>query len=163
LLAITYLHYVFDLWVEAWRKKCARGRVIVVRYVDDTVMGFEHREESERFLRDLGERMRKFGLELHPNKTRLIEFGRHAARNRKQRGERNPKTFDFLGFTHLCGKTSKRGHFMVLRKTVGKRIRAKLRLDQAATPGPQARPGSADWRVAADGGPRLLQLSRSSW
>ena len=127
LLANIYLHYVFDLWVEAWRKKCASGRVIVVRYVDDTVMGFEHREEAERFLRDLGERMRKFGLELHPDKTRLIEFGRHAERNRKQRGEKKPESFDFLGFTHLCGKTSKQGHFMVLRKTAGKRMRAKLR------------------------------------
>ena len=127
LLANIYLHYVFDLWVEAWRKKCASGDVIVVRYVDDTVMGFEHREEAERFLRDLGERLRKFGLELHPDKTRLIEFGRHAERNRKQRGEKKPESFDFLGFTHLCGKTSKQGHFMVLRKTAGKRMRAKLR------------------------------------
>src|SRR5580704_14268274 len=127
LLANLYLHYVFDLWVEAWRKKCARGHVIVLRYVDDTVMGFEHRKEAERFLRDLGDRLRKFGLELHPDKTRLIEFGRHAARNRKQRGEKKPESFDFLGFTHLCGKTSKKGHFMVLRKTSGKRMRAKLR------------------------------------
>src|SRR5450755_4589921 len=127
LLANVYLHYVFDLWVEVWRKKCASGHVIVVRYVDDAVMGFEHREEAERFLRDLGERMRKFGLELHPDKTRLIEFGRHAERNRKQRGEKKPESFDFLGFTHLCGKTSKQGHFMVLRKTAGKRMRAKLR------------------------------------
>jgi len=127
LLANIYLHYVFDLWVEAWRKKCASGHVIVVRYVDDTVMGFEHREEAERFLSDLGDRMRKFGLELHPDKTRLIEFGRHAERNRKQRGEKKPESFDFLGFTHLCGKTSKQGLFMVLRKTAGKRMRAKLR------------------------------------
>ena len=127
LLANIYLHYVFDLWVEAWRKKCASGDVIVVRYVDDTVMGFEHRVDAERFLEDLGGRLRKFGLELHPDKTRLIEFGRHAERNRKQRGERKPETFDFLGFTHLCGKTSKQGRFMVLRKTVGKRMRAKLR------------------------------------
>lgn len=127
LLANIYLHYVFDLWVEAWRKKCASGDVVVVRYMDDTVIGFEHRTEAKRFLRDLGERMRKFGLELHPDKTRLIEFGRHAVRNRKQRGERKPEAFDFLGFTHLCGKTSKQGYFMVLRKTSGKRMRAKLR------------------------------------
>ena len=126
-LANIYLHYVFDLWVEAWRKKCASGHVIVVRYVDDTVMGFEYREEADRFLRDLGERMRKFGLELHPDKTRLIEYGRHAERNRKRRGEKKPESFDFLGFTHLCGKTSKQGRFMVLRKTAGKRMRAKLR------------------------------------
>jgi RNA-directed DNA polymerase len=127
LLANIYLHYVFDLWVEAWRKKCARGHVIVLRYVDDTVMDFEHRDEAERFLSDLGERLRKFGLDLHPDKTRLIEFGRHAARNRKQRREKKPESFDFLGFTHLCGKTSKQGRFMVLRKTTGKRMRAKLR------------------------------------
>jgi RNA-directed DNA polymerase len=126
LLANIYLHYVFDLWVAAWRKKCASGHLIVIRYVDDTVMGFEHRAEAERFLRDLGERMRKFGLELHPDKTRLIEFGRHAERNRQQRGERKPESFDFLGFTHLCGKTSKQGRFKVQRKTAGKRMRAKL-------------------------------------
>jgi len=127
LLANVYLHYVFDLWVEAWRKKCAGGQVIVVRYVDDTVVGFERREDAERFLRHLGERMRKFGLELHPDKTRLIEFGPHAERNRKQRGEKKPESFDFLGFTHLCGKTSRQGRFMVLRKTASKRMRAKLR------------------------------------
>jgi RNA-directed DNA polymerase len=127
LLANIYLHYVFDLWVEAWRKKCACGDVIVVRYVDDTVMGFEYREDAERFHRELGERLRKFGLDLHPDKTRLIEFGRHAERSRKRRGERKPETFDFLGFTHMCGKTSKKAHFMVLRKTSGKRMRAKLR------------------------------------
>ncbi len=126
LLANIYLHYVFDLWVVAWRKKCASGHVIVVRYVDDTVLGFERRAEAEWFLSDLGERLRKFGLELHPDKTRLIEFGRHAARNRKQRGEKKPESFDFLGFTHLCGKTSKQGCFMVLRKTASKRMRAKL-------------------------------------
>jgi RNA-directed DNA polymerase len=127
LLANIYLHYVFDLWVEAWRKKCARGHVIVLRYVDDTVMGFEHRDEAERFLRDMGERLRRFGLELHPNKTRMMEFGRHAARNQKQRGEKKPESFYFLGFTHLCRKTSKQGRFMVLRKTTGKQMRAKLR------------------------------------
>jgi group II intron reverse transcriptase/maturase len=93
LLANIYLHYVFDLWVEAWRKNCASGDVIVVRYVDDTVMGFEHRADAERFLENLGARLRKFGLELHPDKTRLIEFGRHAERNRKQRGERKPESF----------------------------------------------------------------------
>jgi group II intron reverse transcriptase/maturase len=127
LLANIYLHYVFDLWVEAWRKKCASGDVIVIRYVDDTVMGFENRADAERFLENLGERMRKFGLELHPDKTRLIEFGRRAERRRRQRGEMKPETFDFLGFTHVCGKTSKKGYFMVLRKTAGKRMRAKLR------------------------------------
>jgi group II intron reverse transcriptase/maturase len=109
LLANIYLHYVFDLWVAAWRKKCARGHLIVIRYVDDTVMGFEHRAEAERFLRDLGERMRKFGLELHPDKTRLIEFGRHAERSRKQRGERKPESFDFLGSRTCAGRRASKG------------------------------------------------------
>jgi hypothetical protein len=98
----------------------------VVRYVDDTVMGFELRADAERFVQDLGERLRKFGLELNRDKTRLIEFGRAVERNRKQRGERKPETFDFLGFTHICGKTRNRGYFMVLRKTSSKRMRAKL-------------------------------------
>src|SRR5436309_12993946 len=100
LLANVYLHYVFDLWVEVWRKKVARGDVIVVRYADDLVVGFEHRMEAERFLEDFRERLVKFGLELHPEKTRVIEFGRFAAQNRKQRGESKPETFTFLGFTH---------------------------------------------------------------
>jgi group II intron reverse transcriptase/maturase len=126
LLANIYLHYAFDLWVEAWRKKVARGDAIVVRYVDDAVLGFQHRAEAERFLRDLGERLAKFGLELHPEKTRLIEFGRFAETNRRQRGEGKPETFDFLGFTHSCGKVKKTGHFYVKRHTMGKRMRATL-------------------------------------
>ena len=104
LLANVYLHYVFDLWVEAWRKKVAKGDVIVVRYADDLVVGFQHRTDAERFLREFRERLAKFGLELHPDKTRLIEFGRFAVRNRKQRGEGKPETFTFLGFTHYCGQ-----------------------------------------------------------
>ena len=111
LLANIYLHYVFDLWVQHWRKHHATGDAIVVRYADDVVVGFEHRADAERFLQEWKDRMRKFGLELHPDKTRLIEFGRHAAENRKQRGEGKPETFDFLGFTHLCGKTRKTGRF----------------------------------------------------
>ncbi len=103
LLANIYLHYVFDLWVEAWRRKVARGEVIVVRYADDAVLGFERRAEAEAFLEQLRERMQKFGLELHPEKTRLIEFGRFAEEDRKRRGEGKPETFDFLGFTHICG------------------------------------------------------------
>ena len=98
LLANIYLHYVFDLWVEAWRKKVAEGGVIVVRYADDLVVGFESRTDAERFLEQFRERLAKLGLELHADKTRLIEFGRNAARNRKQRGEGKPKTFTFLGF-----------------------------------------------------------------
>jgi RNA-directed DNA polymerase len=109
LLANVYLHYVFDLWVEAWRKKVANGDVIVVRYADDLVVGFEHRTDAERFLREFQERLAKFGLELHSDKTRLIEFGRLAARNRKQRGEGKPETLTFLGLPIFVG-SSPRGH-----------------------------------------------------
>jgi group II intron reverse transcriptase/maturase len=125
LLANIYLHYVFDLWVEVWRRKCARGDVVVVRYADDSVLGFQYPEEADRFLREFRERLGKFGLELHPEKTRRIEFGRWAERNRKRRGEGKPETFDFLGFTHISGKNRK-GHFTVRRKTIAKRMRAKL-------------------------------------
>ena len=127
LLANLYLHYVLDLWVNAWRKKVAHGDVIVVRYADDAVLGFQYREEAERFLAALQERVRKFGLELHPDKTRLIEFGRFAAERRTKRGEKKPETFKFLGFTHICGKNHETGYFMVMRKTIGKRMAAKLK------------------------------------
>ncbi len=127
LLANIYLHYVFDLWVNQWRKKRAQGDVIVVRYADDIVLGFEHRREAEAFLEQLRERMRKFGLELHPEKTRLIEFGRFGEDNRGRRGEGKPETFNFLGFTHSCGKTRKGGWFTVKRRTITKRLRSKLR------------------------------------
>ena len=126
ILANLYLHYVLDLWVEAWRKKQVRGEVIIVRYADDAVLGFEHREEAERFLEQLRERLRKFGLELHPEKTRLIEFGRHATERRKKRGEGKPGTFNFLVFTHICGTSHKTGYFTVHRRTIGKRMAAKL-------------------------------------
>ena len=126
LMANIYLHYALDLWVEVWRRKVARGDVIIVRYADDVVMGFELKEEAERFLREVKERLAKFGLELHPEKTRLIEFGRNAARNRERRGEGKPETFDFLGFTHRCEKNGKTGYFVVRRKTVKKRMRTKL-------------------------------------
>ena len=131
LLANIYLHYALDLWVEAWRRKVARGDMIVVRYADDAVLGFEHKEEAERFLRDLRDRLAKFGLELHAEKTRLIEFGRHATENRKGRGEGKPETFDFLGFTHVSGKNGKTGYYVVCRKTVKKRMRAKLQAIKA--------------------------------
>jgi hypothetical protein len=127
ILANLYLHYVLDLWVEAWRKKQVRGEVIIVRYADDAVLGFEHREEAERFLEQLRERLRKFGLELHPEKTRLIEFGRYAAERREKRGEGRPETFNFLGFTHICGTSHKTGYFTVHRRTIGKRMAAKLK------------------------------------
>jgi group II intron reverse transcriptase/maturase len=127
ILANLYLHYVLDVWTEAWRKKEAHGDVIIVRYADDAVLGFQYREEAERFLEQLQERLRKFGLELHPDKTRLIEFGRYAIERRKQRGEGKPETFDFLGFTHICGQSRPKGYFTVYRKTIGKRMAAKLK------------------------------------
>jgi group II intron reverse transcriptase/maturase len=128
LLANAYLHYVFDLWVEAWRKKIARGDVIVVRYADDLVVGFENRAEAEHFLKAFRERLAKFGLELNAEKTRLIEFGRFAARDRKKRGEGKPETFTFLGFTHYCGTLRKNpAAFAVWRKTAKKRMVVKLR------------------------------------
>jgi group II intron reverse transcriptase/maturase len=126
LLANIYLHYVLDLWAQRWRKKQARGNVIVVRWADDFIVGFEHRFEAERFLSELGERFAHFGLELHPDKTRLIEFGRFAGSNRERREEGNPETFNFLGFTHICAKT-RGGKFTVLRKTMRKRRQAKLK------------------------------------
>jgi group II intron reverse transcriptase/maturase len=125
LLANVYLHYVFDLWAQQWRRSRASGDVIVVRFADDIVMGFQHKADAERFQRELVERMAKFKLVLHPEKTRLVEFGRFAASQRKRRGEGRPETFDFLGFTHICGKT-RNGRFTVLRQTIRQRLRAKL-------------------------------------
>ena len=125
LLANVYLHYVLDRWVRQWRKRHAHGDVIIVRFADDFVAGFEHKSDAEQFLTDLRERFSKFNLELHPDKTRLIEFGRNAARDRAARGDGRPETFDFLGLTHYCGKT-KAGRFWLKRKTVSKRMRAKL-------------------------------------
>lgn len=126
ILANIYLHHVFDQWAQRWRKQEARGAVVIVRYADDIVVGFERREDAERFEGELRERMRKFSLELHGEKTRLIEFGRDAASRRQARGEGKPETFNFLGFTHICGKT-RSGRFTVIRKTMRKRMQAKLR------------------------------------
>jgi RNA-directed DNA polymerase len=133
-VANLYLHYVLDVWAEVWRKKVAQGDMIperaatgIGRYADDAVLGFQHREEAEKFLEQFRERLRKFGLELHPGKTRLIEFGRYAAERRRKRGEGKPETFNFLGFTHLCGRSHKTGYFTVHRKTIGKRMAAKLK------------------------------------
>jgi hypothetical protein len=121
LLANVYLHYSFDLWVNVWRQKWAQGEVVVIRYADDTILGFQYQTDADRFLENLRERLAKFGLELHPDKTRRIEFGRFAEENRKRRGEGKPETFDFLGFTHISGKNSL-GRFMVRRTTIRKRI-----------------------------------------
>ena len=107
LIANVYLHYTFDLWADVWRRKVAKGDVIIVRYADDLVMGFQQRADAVRFLEEFKERLAKFGLELHPDKTRLIEFGRYAAGERKRRGEGKPETFTFLGFTHFCGHRHK--------------------------------------------------------
>src|ERR1700681_405010 len=131
LLSNVYLHYIFDLWVEVWRKKVANGDVIVVRYADDLVVGFQSRAEAERFLEEFRERLAKFGLELHADKTRLIEFGRFAAQHRKQRGEGKPETFTFLGFTHFCGRHTRTGALTVSRITAKKRMVAKLKAIKA--------------------------------
>ncbi len=127
LLANIYLHYVFDLWAQVWREKVASGDLMVVRYADDLVVGFENRADAVRFLNDFRERLAKFGLESHPDKTRLIEFGRHAETNRRQRGEGKPETFTFLGFTHYCARTYQGGVFTIKRRTAGARLRAKLK------------------------------------
>ncbi len=126
LLANVYLHYVLDLWVNKWRKG-TRGDVIIVRYADDWVMGFQYHDEAIRFLQEVKERMAKFGLSLHPEKTRLIEFGRFAFDNRQKRGAGKPETFKFLGFVHICGKTRKEGKFTIWRRTIAKKSRAKLK------------------------------------
>ncbi len=126
LLANVYLHYVFDRWVRQWRQKHARGDMVVVRFADDFVVGFQHLGDAKRFLTELRKRFAKFNLELHPDKTRLIQFGRFAASNRKERGLGRPETFDFLGFTHMCGKT-RDGRFWLRRVTIKKRLRAKLK------------------------------------
>lgn len=126
ILANLYLHYVLDQWVIWWRKCHARGEVYIVRYVDDFVMGFQHCSDARRFRMALKERLLKFGMELHEGKTRLIEFGRFAEVNRKERKEGKPETFDFLGFTHICAKRRKDGSFTILRKTIAKKFRAKV-------------------------------------
>jgi len=125
LLANIYLHYALDLWVQQWRKRNARGEVIIVRYADDFIVGFQHRDDAERFRLELAERLRQFELELHPDKTRLIEFGRFAAQRRVEKGMTKPETFDFLGFTHMCGRR-RSGEFMLVRHTSQKRMRRRL-------------------------------------
>ena len=126
LLANVYLHYVFDLWAERWRRREAQGNVIIVRYADDIVVGFQHEADARRFWEAMRLRFEQFSLALHPDKTRLLEFGRYAAANRMQRGLGKPETFTFLGFIFICGK-SRRGAFQLQRKSRGDRMRAKLR------------------------------------
>ena len=126
LLANVYLHYVLDQWANYWRAKHASGEVIIVRYADDFILGFQLRHDAEQFLGSLKRRLEGFGLSLHPDKTRLIEFGKFADENRRKRGAGKPETFDFLGFTHMCAKTRVKKWFHVWRKTVKKRLRAAL-------------------------------------
>jgi RNA-directed DNA polymerase len=126
LLANVYLHYVLDLWAERWRRQEATGDMIIVRYADDVVAGFEHEADANRFLAAMRARFEAFALSLHPDKTRLIEFGRHAAANRERRGQGKPETFDFLGFTHICGR-SRKGKFLIHRKSRRDRVQAKLK------------------------------------
>jgi len=126
ILANIYLHYAFDQWAQQWRKQKARGDMIIVRYADDIVVGFENQAEAERFKEELTERLKKFNLELQGEKTRLIEFGRYAAADRARRKAGKPETFNFLGFCHICSKNSK-GYFCVLRQTMKKRMQTKLK------------------------------------
>jgi len=131
LLANIYLHYALDLWAERWRRREATGDMIIVRYADDFIVGLQHEADARRFLDEMRTRLQEFALSLHPDKTRLIEFGRLAATNRKQRGLGKPETFDFLGFTFICG-TSRRGKFLLKRKSRRDRTRAKLRMVKEA-------------------------------
>ena len=126
LLANIYLHYVLDLWVQQRAKDKSRGEMIIVRWADDFVVGFEHKSQAEKFLKDLKERMLKFSLELHPEKTRILEFGPWAIHNRKKRNEGKPETFNFLGFTHICARKGSSGMYMVLRLTIRKKMKMKL-------------------------------------
>jgi hypothetical protein len=146
LLANIYLHYVFDLLAERWRRREATGDMIIVRYADDLVLGFEHEADARRFLDEMRERLGKYSLSLHPEKTRMIEFGRHAAENRKRRGLGKPETLSFLGFIFISGK-SRRGKFQIKRKSGPDRMRAKL---QAIKQGLRRRmhqpiPGQGKW------------------
>jgi RNA-directed DNA polymerase len=132
LLANIYLHYVFDLWAHRWRRRETKADVIVVRYADDSVVGFERPQDASKFLGALRKRLTEFGLRLNEEKTRVLEFGRYAAERRARRGERRPETFDFLGFTHICGVKRANGGFTVRRLTVAKRMRATLKALRAA-------------------------------
>ena len=158
-LANIYLRN-YDLWVHQWRRQNADGNVVVVRDADDTVVGFERRSDAVRFVDELRQRLQKFGLELHPQKTRIIEFGRFAARNRKAQGRGKPETFAFLGFTHICG-TNKRGSYLILRHTIRERLREKLRQvkETITDDAPADRRAGA---VPEAGGERLSQLFRRS-
>jgi RNA-directed DNA polymerase len=161
LLANVYLHYAFDLWAHRWRKTHAHGDVIVVRYADDAIVGFQHRADAERFLAELRARFAKFGLELHPEKTRLLEFGPFAAENRRRAGKGKPETFNFLGFTHICGK-KRNGRFTVVRQTTRKRLQAKLGEVKAELRRRMHAPDPSRGRVARDGRRRTPAVLRGA-
>ena len=128
ILANIYLHYVFDLWVHHWRKQKIKGDVIVIRYADDTVLGFQYKQDAEALLEAFKNRLSGFSLELHPAKTRMLEFGRYAQERRAKKGKGKPETFDFLGFTHYCSRARSNGWFKVERKTITKRMRTQLQV-----------------------------------
>ena len=160
LLANVYLHYALDLWAERWRRREATGDMIIVRYADDFIIGFQHEEDARRFLDEMRERLRGFALSLHPEKTRLIEFGRFAAERRLRRGLGKPETFNFLGFTFICGKT-RSGKFQLKRKSRRDRMRAKLG-DQGGDAAAHAPADPRTGAVAEAGRWRLLRLPRSA-
>src|SRR3954464_14096673 len=153
LLANVYLHDVFDLWAERWRRREARGDMMIVRYADDIVVGFEHEADAQRFRDAMRARLEAFALTLHPDKTRLIAFGRFAAGRRAQRGLGNPETFCFLGFTHICGR-SRRGTFQLQRKSRADRMRATLRRVKDALRRRMHQPIPAQGGWLAQGGKR---------
>src|SRR5438270_1512252 len=162
LLANVYLHYVYDLWVQQWRKRHATGDIIVVRYADDTIVGFQHRHDADRFLNDLKDRLAKFALSLHPEKPRLIEFGRYAAERRADRGKGKPETFDFLGFTHYCSTKKDSADFQLGRKTQRKRMKAKLREIKETLRQHRHKPDRRAGAVARNRDQRLLCLLRGT-
>ena len=149
---------MLDLWVNQWRNRNAQGDVIIVRYADDFTMGFQHRGDAERFLRELHGRLEKFGLDTASRpKTRLIEFGRFAASSRKRRGEGNPETFDFLGFTHCCGE-DRNGRFVIRRRSVAKRLRATLQAVKAELTRRMHSPLVQQGPMAAERGARMVSV-----
>ena len=161
LLANLYLHYVFDLWAERWRRREAAGDMIIVRYADDLIVGFEHESDARRFLDEMRERLQEFALSLHSEKTRLIEFGRLAVVNRKRRGLGKPETFTFLGFTFICSKT-RRGKFQIKRKSRRDRMRVKLQAIKQELRRSMHQPNSPAGKMVAAGRHRLLQLPRGA-
>ena len=161
MLANVYLHHVLDLWAESWRQREATGDIIIVRYADDFIVGFQHESDARRFLDEMRKRLEEHALTLHPEKTRLIEFGRFAAENRKRRGLGKPEVFNFLGFTFICGK-SRRGKFLVKRKTRRDRLRSKVKEIRQALRRRMHHAIPAQGRWLGAGSPRLLQLPRGA-